>query len=140
MLLAVVKRECGDVEDVLCRKRIGVDVTSTALYYEAQANVSLGGLRSLLTKMSGVPGRKTLILVSGGLIEPASQFVDVGEDRVVAQANVDERVVVGRPAHRQGTQRTGGTNAHCVPRPRRPSLRVARLTRRSRYRPHPWWL
>ena len=95
ILLAVVKRECGDVEDVFCRKRIGADVTSTALYYEAQAHVSLGGLRSLLTKMSGVPGRKTLILVSGGLI---------ASDRPGGRPDIsDIGAIAGREAARANT-------------------------------------
>ena len=68
ILMRIARRECAEPIQPLCVKRLSVDATSTALYYEAQANVSLGGLRSLLRKMSTMPGRKNLILISGGLI------------------------------------------------------------------------
>ena len=41
-----------------CLKRLSVEVTSTALYYESLANVSVGALRSLLRKMGAMPGRR----------------------------------------------------------------------------------
>ena len=51
-----------------CRRRLELEVRSTALYYEGQANVSLGTLRSLLQEMASVPGRKTVVLMSAGLM------------------------------------------------------------------------
>jgi VWFA-related protein len=65
---AVVKRECGEPVDAVCQTRLITDVTGTALYYEGQATASLGMLRSLVRSMSGFSGRKTLVLVSGGMI------------------------------------------------------------------------
>ena len=44
------------------------EVTSTALYYEGQSTASLGMLRNLVDADAGLPGRKTLLLVSGGMI------------------------------------------------------------------------
>jgi VWFA-related protein len=65
---AVVRRECGEPVDAVCQSRLITDVTGTALYYEGQATASLGMLRSLVRSMSGFSGRKTLVLVSGGMI------------------------------------------------------------------------
>jgi tetratricopeptide (TPR) repeat protein len=44
------------------------EITSAALYYEGQSTASLGMLRNLITRMQAYPGRKTLILVSGGIL------------------------------------------------------------------------
>jgi len=65
---AVAKRECGDPIDPFCRERLVTDVNGTALYYEGQATASLGMLRSLVAGMAGVSGRKTLLLISSGMI------------------------------------------------------------------------
>jgi VWFA-related protein len=64
----VILRECGDDPSEFCRYQLRAEVTNTALYYEGQATASLGMLRTLLKRMRTFPGRKTLILVSGGLI------------------------------------------------------------------------
>jgi VWFA-related protein len=66
---AVVARECGaDPPDAFCRQRFITDVTSTALYYEGQSTASLGMLRTLVRQMGSFLGRKTLLLVSAGMI------------------------------------------------------------------------
>jgi VWFA-related protein len=65
---AVVARECGRDPDPNCRYQLLAEVTNTALYYEGQATASLGMLRTLVTQMQRFPGRKTLLLVSGGMI------------------------------------------------------------------------
>jgi VWFA-related protein len=67
-LEAVVGRECGRDPDPNCRFQLLTEVTNTALYYEGQATASLGMLRTLVTQMGRYPGRKTLLLVSGGMI------------------------------------------------------------------------
>lgn len=64
----VVARECGQDPGGTCQARLLNEVTNTALYYEGQATASLGMLRTLVGQMRGFPGRKTLILVSGGMI------------------------------------------------------------------------
>jgi VWFA-related protein len=64
----VVARECGQDPGGTCQARLVTEVTNTALYYEGQATASLGMLRTLVNQMRGFPGRKTLILVSGGMI------------------------------------------------------------------------
>jgi VWFA-related protein len=66
---AIVARECGaDPPDPFCRQRFITDVTGTALYYEGQSTASLGMLRTLVGQMGSFIGRKTLLLVSGGMI------------------------------------------------------------------------
>jgi VWFA-related protein len=67
-LETVAVRECGDPVDESCRARLISELAGTALYYEGQANLSIGMLRSLLKTMSSVAGRKTVVLVSGGMI------------------------------------------------------------------------
>ena len=65
---AVAARECGNPPDPFCRQRLITDVTGTALYYEGQSTASLGMLRSIVEGMTGMLGRKTLVLISGGMI------------------------------------------------------------------------
>ena len=65
---AMVARECGIDPDPNCRYQLVAEVTNSALYYEGQATASLGMLRTIVTQMRGYPGRKTLLLVSGGMI------------------------------------------------------------------------
>ena len=65
----ILARECGgDPPDPFCRARFVTDVTGTALYLEGQATASLGMLRSLVEELAGILGRKTLVLVSGGMV------------------------------------------------------------------------
>ena len=63
---AVLARECSS--EPTCSQRLITDVTNTALYYEGQATASLGMLRSLIEDMRSLLGRKTLVLISGGMI------------------------------------------------------------------------
>ena len=65
---AIVRRECGIEPDPNCRYQLVAEVTNSALYYEGQATASLGMLRTIVMQMQGYPGRKTLLLVSGGMI------------------------------------------------------------------------
>jgi VWFA-related protein len=66
---AVVARECGEeAQGPTCRLQLVNEISSTALYYEGLGTASLGMLRTLVTRMRSYPGRKTLLLVSGGMI------------------------------------------------------------------------
>ena len=67
-LEAVVMRECGDVPDDTCRRGLMMEISGAALYYEGQGNAGLGMLRSLLEQLSATNGRKTLVLISAGMI------------------------------------------------------------------------
>jgi VWFA-related protein len=64
----VVARECGDPPDPFCRQRFITDVQLNALYLEGEGTASLGMLRSLVADMATFTGRKTLLLISGGMI------------------------------------------------------------------------
>jgi VWFA-related protein len=65
---ALFERECGGELGPNCRALLVSEITSTALYYEGQSTASLGMLRNLLMQMEAYPGRKTLLLVSGGMV------------------------------------------------------------------------
>jgi VWFA-related protein len=68
---AVISRECGgttELPDPFCRNRLITDITTTALYLEGEGTASLGVLRSLVEQMGVFNGRKTLVLISGGLL------------------------------------------------------------------------
>jgi hypothetical protein len=45
-----------------------LDISESALYYEGQGNAGLGMLRSLLEQLSVINGRKTLVLLSAGMM------------------------------------------------------------------------
>src|SRR5262249_55027367 len=68
LLQSVVKRECGDPPDPNCQGRLMQEITGAALYYEGQAYAGLGMLRSLLEQVSVINGRKTLVLISAGMM------------------------------------------------------------------------
>lgn len=65
----VTRRECGgDPPDPFCRSRLITDVSGTALFYEGQGTASLGMLRTLVGQMTAFPGRKTMVLISNGMV------------------------------------------------------------------------
>lgn len=68
LLESVVVRECGDTPDDTCRRGLMLEIAGAALYYEGQGNAGLGMLRSLLEQLSTINGRKTLVLLSAGMI------------------------------------------------------------------------
>jgi VWFA-related protein len=68
LLESVVRRECGNPPEDVCQQRLMLEITGAALYYEGQGNAGLGMLRSLLEQMSVIKGRKTLVLISAGMM------------------------------------------------------------------------
>jgi VWFA-related protein len=62
---AVQQRECPD--DGQCASRIVSEASAMAMHLEAQAARTLGGLSHLLQVVSGLPGRKTVVLITGGV-------------------------------------------------------------------------
>jgi VWFA-related protein len=64
----IVARECGREFDPNCRYQLLTEVQNTALYYEGQGSASLGMLLTIVSQLQSLPGRKALILVSGGMI------------------------------------------------------------------------
>src|SRR3954462_12403117 len=67
-LEVVPRRECGVPVEETCRQRLMLEILGTAMYYEGQGNASLGMLRSLLEEMGNINGRKTLVLISAGMM------------------------------------------------------------------------
>jgi VWFA-related protein len=95
ILTALARQKCGVPLDLACVKRLSVEATTAALYYEAQANVSIAAVRDLLQRMALVPGRKTLVLLSSGVI---------ASDRPGGRPDVRELAsVAGREAVRANT-------------------------------------
>src|SRR4029450_8245672 len=93
LLRSVVQRECGD--DPNCRGRLLMEITGAALYYEGQGNAGLGMLRSLLEQLSAISGRKTLVLISAGMM---------ASDVPGGRPNIGELgVLVGKEAARSNT-------------------------------------
>jgi len=65
---ALFDRECGQGIGPNCRALLVSEITNSALYYEGQATASIGMLRNVIMQMQGYPGRKTLLLVSSGMV------------------------------------------------------------------------
>lgn len=92
-LARVAARECGT--DRACRRELPLEAQSLAIMFEMKIAQSLGGLRGLIEGLATVPGRKTLVLVSGGLlvsdradgrVSARMEMTDIG--RAAAAANV----------------------------------------------------
>jgi VWFA-related protein len=77
---AVTRRECPTGCN---QNEIRNDAIAIAGAIEMRISQSLGGLRSLVRGLAGVPGRKTLVLVSGGLIT-----TDRGSGRANSSAEI----------------------------------------------------
>jgi VWFA-related protein len=65
-VIRVQQRECPDDAD--CPSRIYAEGIGLAAELQYQVDVSLGGLERLLMKLAEIPGRKAVILLSGGLL------------------------------------------------------------------------
>ena len=94
---AIVARECGNPVDPVCQSRFIQEVSHTALFYEGQAGASLGMLRTIVQEMGGFLGRKTLILVSGGMVasdvpggrpDLGEMGIQVGKDAALANTTI----------------------------------------------------
>lgn len=93
VLAQVLKRECP--ADPFCVREIPLIAQSMAITFEMTVTQSLGGLRGLIAALGEIPGRKTLVLVSGGLM-----MTDQGGGRVNESARMAE---VGALAARTNT-------------------------------------
>ena len=94
-LLRVWQRECsgGSCSQMQVRQ----EAISLSGLMETMASQSVGGLRGLLRSLKDIPGRKTLVLVSGGLVTTdqaggrmnlRSEIAAVGRDASLANVNV----------------------------------------------------
>jgi VWFA-related protein len=117
-LNAIVARECGgDPPDPFCRQRLITDVNGTALYLEGQGAASLGMLRQLINEMAAFTGRKTVVLISGGMIasdtpggrpDLSEAGIRIGKDAALANTAVYTLFVDGSFIERFSAQtRTG---------------------------------
>ena len=64
----LVNSLCNSAGDPSCAPRLAAEVKGRVLIYEGQAYSSLGRLRGLFEGLSQLPGRKTVILISSGVI------------------------------------------------------------------------
>lgn len=68
----VFRRECptfpDDLPDLSCPSAIRSEASSFASYYEAEVSQRMYGLGTLVSSLGAVPGHKTLVLLSGGLL------------------------------------------------------------------------
>jgi len=64
---AVVDRECRDSGNPMCPSQVVTEANGLAGYLELEVTRSVEGLRGLIKGLARVPGRKILVLVSGGL-------------------------------------------------------------------------
>jgi VWFA-related protein len=91
----VQARECPD--DPECGSRILNEAQAMALHLEGQATRSLQGLEALLDSLVDIPGRKTVVLVTAGLVvsdRPGGR-PDVGDlSRVLGQRAASANAVV----------------------------------------------
>jgi VWFA-related protein len=67
-LRRVQRRECGNAVDVPCVEAIENTAVTMGFMLEGQATESLNGLRSMTQSLSAYPGRKTLIILSAGMV------------------------------------------------------------------------
>jgi VWFA-related protein len=63
----VVLREC-DPDDTSCPTAVRQEAHAMAGYYETEAQQRLHGISNLVYGLSRVPGRKTVIMISGGMM------------------------------------------------------------------------
>jgi VWFA-related protein len=66
-LKRVVARACSRT-DSSCANRIKGEANTMAMVFESQVAASMGGLRTLFTALRQDPERKTVVVVSGGLL------------------------------------------------------------------------
>jgi VWFA-related protein len=94
-VLAIQSRECPD--DVDCPSKIYAEGISLATQLEREAQLSLGGLDSLLLTIGEIPGRKSVVLITGGLLvsdrldgrpDPGTYAKEMGQNAARANATI----------------------------------------------------
>ncbi len=63
----VQERECGTVNDVSCGDQLSKEAVSMGYMLEGQVTESLSRLQSVLVQLGRYPGRKTVLVLSGGM-------------------------------------------------------------------------
>jgi VWFA-related protein len=73
-LARVVSRECEGSGDPSCAGAVRADANAVGSYLESEAAHRIGALRELAAALASIPGRKTVVLVSGSMISgPATR-------------------------------------------------------------------
>jgi VWFA-related protein len=92
----VISRECS-ATDPTCPGAVRSEAHSIAGYFEGQAAQSLASLSVLVKSLRRIPGRKTLVLVSGGVMtsdrtggrpDVTGLFAAIGEEAAAAETNL----------------------------------------------------
>ena len=91
----VMARECYTPNDPQCRDSIQTDAQGLALYLETRIEQAVTGLRAIIQQLGGYPGRKTVVVLSGGM--PVSDRLG-GRPEIGATAGV-----LGQEAARSNT-------------------------------------
>src|SRR5687767_14855137 len=93
----VIERECAGLDAnalMACSRQVTMEGQALGIALEATLAQSLGGLRGLLTDMGTLPGRKILVMISGGMAmsdkgvgrgDETGRMFDIG--RIAAQTN-----------------------------------------------------
>jgi VWFA-related protein len=63
---AVVQRNCQP-NDLMCGRDVENELTETVSILEMQSARSLAGIRDVIASIKGIPGRKTLVVLSAGI-------------------------------------------------------------------------
>jgi VWFA-related protein len=93
----MVDKLCASADDPSCPQRLASEVQGRIIYYEGMAGAEIGTLRSLMTQVAAFPYRKTLVLISGGVVSadmPGGRpdirelGIDVGKLAAAADVNV----------------------------------------------------
>ena len=94
-LARVVARECRG-GDSSCGRRVAAQASSLGTFYEMQIAQSITGLRVLFGALAPIPQRKTVVLVSGGLVagdrptgRPSMNQATMAVGRDAAAANIN---------------------------------------------------
>lgn len=97
---SVRQRECigrGDLDPVACARAVEMEAVSQASYYESQGVAQLRGVNLLLESLRMIDGRKTVVLLSGGMPSAdrvggrpvlAESMTTIGAEASAANANV----------------------------------------------------
>jgi VWFA-related protein len=97
VLSRVLARECSPRDRTMCRGLVVAEAHSMAATFEGQVAQSMGGLRTLFTALRQDPDRKTVVIVSGGLLaadrvgarpDVSGIISAVGEDAARASATI----------------------------------------------------
>jgi VWFA-related protein len=97
VLNRVLRRECSPRDTAFCKPQVIAESHAEAMMFENQVAQSMGGLRTLFTALRQDPKRKTVVIVSGGLLaadrigarpDVSGIITTLGEDAARASATI----------------------------------------------------